>query len=96
MAVPTPAPGRKRRLLARADRAASILRAAARAFARAGYAGTSMDDIATAAGVSKLMLYRHFNSKHSRAGYWTNPRRADRTIISYQAFDTKTNFVLAY
>ena len=32
-------------------------------FARGGYASTSMDGIAAEAGVSKLMLYRHFNSK---------------------------------
>ena len=64
MAAPTPAPERKRRLLPRAARAASILRAASRTFARGGYAATSMDDIAAEAGVSKLMLYRHFNSKH--------------------------------
>src|SRR5262245_40350487 len=61
MATPTP---RKRKLLPRPERAASILRAASRTFARGGYADTSMDDIAAEAGVSKLMLYRHFNSKH--------------------------------
>ena len=64
MAAPTPAPERKRRLLPRAARAASILQAASRKFAHGGYAATSMDDIAAEAGVSKLMLYRHFNSKH--------------------------------
>jgi len=64
MVAETPAPGSKRRLLPRAARAASILRAASRTFARGGYASTSMDDIAAEAGVSKLMLYRHFNSKH--------------------------------
>jgi len=64
MAASTPASGPKRRLLPRAARAASILRAASRTFARGGYAATSMDDIAAEAGVSKLMLYRHFNSKH--------------------------------
>lgn len=64
MAVPTPAPSRKRRMLPRAARAASILQAASRTFARGGYAATSMEDIAAEAGVSKLMLYRHFNSKH--------------------------------
>jgi AcrR family transcriptional regulator len=58
------APEGKRRVLPRAERAASILRAAARRFARGGYAGTSMDEIAAEGGVSKLMLYRHFNSKH--------------------------------
>src|SRR5262249_62182147 len=61
MATPTPG---KRKLLPRAERAASILRAASRTFARGGYADTSMDDIAAEAGVSTLMLYRHFNSKH--------------------------------
>src|SRR5215467_7677409 len=58
------APAGRRRLLTREARAASIREAAARAFARGGYAATSMDDIAAEAGVSKLMLYRHFNSKH--------------------------------
>jgi AcrR family transcriptional regulator len=58
------APEGKRRVLPRAERAASILRAASRRFARGGYAGTSMDEIAAEGGVSKLMLYRHFNSKH--------------------------------
>jgi AcrR family transcriptional regulator len=53
----------KRRLLGRAERAASILAAAARAFGAAGYAGTSMDDIAAEAGVTRLILYRHFDSK---------------------------------
>lgn len=44
-------------------RAASILAAASRRFARSGYAATSMDEIAEEAGVNKLILYRHFNSK---------------------------------
>ena len=37
--------------------------AATRLFARNGYAATSVEDIATAAGVSKPMVYRHFESK---------------------------------
>lgn len=49
--------------LPRAERHATILRGAARAFARAGYAGTSMEDIATASGITKLIVYRHFDSK---------------------------------
>jgi AcrR family transcriptional regulator len=40
-----------------------ILDGAASAFAKGGYAGTSMADIATAAGVSKLLLYRDFAGK---------------------------------
>jgi len=37
--------------------------AAADLFARNGYAGTTVDDIVAAAGVSKPALYRHFASK---------------------------------
>jgi AcrR family transcriptional regulator len=51
------------RLLPRAERRSSIVAGAARAFAAAGFDGTSMEDIATSAGVTKLILYRHFESK---------------------------------
>ncbi len=62
MAPPTsPAPARQ--LLPRAERQAALLAAAATAFARAGYAATSMDDVAAEAGVSRLIVYRHFDSK---------------------------------
>ncbi len=40
-----------------------ILDGAASAFAKGGYAGTSMEEIAAAAGVSKLLLYRDFAGK---------------------------------
>jgi TetR/AcrR family transcriptional regulator len=40
-----------------------ILNAAARNFARRGYAGTSMADVAEAAGVSKATVFHHFRSK---------------------------------
>jgi AcrR family transcriptional regulator len=50
-------------LLSRTERQASILRGAAQAFARNGFAGTSMDDVAAACGVTKLILYRHFETK---------------------------------
>lgn len=52
-----------RKLLARDERHASILRGAATAFARSGFAGTSMDDVAAAVGVTRLIVYRHFESK---------------------------------
>jgi AcrR family transcriptional regulator len=55
------ATGRTR--LPRAERVQQILATAARAFARGGYAATSMDEIAAAAGVSKLLLYRDFEGK---------------------------------
>lgn len=40
-----------------------IERAATELFARQGYAATSVEQIAAAAGVTKPMLYRHFESK---------------------------------
>jgi AcrR family transcriptional regulator len=40
-----------------------ILDGAAVAFAKGGYAAASMEEIATAAGVSKLLLYRDFAGK---------------------------------
>jgi len=49
--------------LPRAARQEAILRGAARAFARTGYAATSMEDIAAASGITKLIVYRHFASK---------------------------------
>src|SRR5262245_59556557 len=40
-----------------------ILDGAAAAFAKSGYAATSMEGIAASAGVSKLLLYRDFAGK---------------------------------
>ncbi|MFF7728942.1 TetR/AcrR family transcriptional regulator [Streptomyces sp. NPDC008001] len=48
---------------ARAENRARIEAAAARLFGERGYAATTIDDIAAAAGLSKPMLYRHFDSK---------------------------------
>ena len=45
------------------ERRASILRGAAEAFARTGFAHTSMEDVANACGVTKLIIYRHFETK---------------------------------
>jgi AcrR family transcriptional regulator len=52
-----------RRLLRRDERRASILHGAAAAFAGSGFAATSMEDVAEACGVTKLIVYRHFDSK---------------------------------
>ena len=52
-----------RQLLDRAARRETILRGAADAFAQQGYAATSMEDVAAAAGITKLIVYRHFGSK---------------------------------
>jgi AcrR family transcriptional regulator len=45
------------------ERRALILREAGRLFARHGYAGTRLEDVAAAAQVTKPIVYRHFESK---------------------------------
>lgn len=57
------APAAPARRLRRAERREQILAAATQAFARAGFAATSLDDIAAEAGISRVILYRHFESK---------------------------------
>ena len=47
----------------RDERQAQVLAAAAVAFARGGFASTSMDDVAVEAGITRLIVYRHFDSK---------------------------------
>jgi AcrR family transcriptional regulator len=51
------------RRLPRAQRREQILAAATEAFARNGFAATSLDDIAGQAGIARVLLYRHFDSK---------------------------------
>src|SRR5262245_38711589 len=52
----------KRRLPA-PERRALIVEAAGRAVGARGYEGSRLDDIAAAAGVTKPIVYRHFDSK---------------------------------
>jgi len=52
-----------RQLLSRPERQARILEGAASAFVARGYAGTSMEEVAAASGITKLIVYRHFSSK---------------------------------
>jgi AcrR family transcriptional regulator len=54
---------RRTRRLPRAERRQAIVRAATDAFAAAGFAATSVAAVARAAGVTPLILYRHFDSK---------------------------------
>jgi AcrR family transcriptional regulator len=61
-AIPPSVPRATARL-PRGARRQQILETATTAFARAGYAATSLDDIAREAGVSRAILYRHFESK---------------------------------
>jgi AcrR family transcriptional regulator len=53
----------ERRRLPVAERRELIVEAAGRLFGERGYDGTRLDDIAAAAGVTKPILYRHFDSK---------------------------------
>ncbi|MFL6099325.1 MAG: TetR/AcrR family transcriptional regulator C-terminal domain-containing protein [Actinomycetales bacterium] len=46
-----------------ASKRRAIVEAATEAFLRSGYRGTSMDEIAAAAGVSKQTVYKHFADK---------------------------------
>ena len=57
-------PGRPKDL----GKRAAILDAAKQMFTRQGFEGTSMDQIAAAAGVSKLTVYSHFGDKEALFG----------------------------
>jgi AcrR family transcriptional regulator len=59
MPVKSPGPGRPKDM----DKRAAILVAAKALFISNAFAGTSMDAIAAAAGVSKLTVYSHFGDK---------------------------------
>lgn len=45
------------------ERRASIVESAGRLFGERGYDGTRLEDVAAATGVTKPILYRHFDSK---------------------------------
>jgi AcrR family transcriptional regulator len=53
----------RRRRLAPEQRRLLIVEAAGRLFGEHGYDGTRLDDVAAAAGVTKPVVYRHFDSK---------------------------------
>jgi AcrR family transcriptional regulator len=54
---------RRRVRMERSERRRTLLDAGASAFASGGYAGTSMEDVASRANVTRLIIYRHFASK---------------------------------
>ena len=51
------------RRMPRAQRREQILDAAVRAFVRTGFAATNLDDVAAEAGITRVLLYRHFDTK---------------------------------
>ncbi len=53
----------RRRRLAPQQRRQLIIDAAGRLFGERGYDGTRLDDVAAAAGITKPVLYRHFDDK---------------------------------
>ncbi|MGH2923027.1 MAG: TetR/AcrR family transcriptional regulator, partial [Solirubrobacterales bacterium] len=57
------ATAKTRRRLPVAERRALIVEAAGRLFGERGYERTRLDEIAAAAGVTKPIVYRHFDSK---------------------------------
>jgi AcrR family transcriptional regulator len=60
---PPPSSERGSARLPRHERRAQIIEAAAGAFLEAGFDGTSMDDVARRSGVSRLLVYRIFETK---------------------------------
>jgi AcrR family transcriptional regulator len=54
-----------RRRLPATERREIVFAAAGRLFGEHGYDGVTLDDVATAAGVTKPILYRHFESKRA-------------------------------
>jgi AcrR family transcriptional regulator len=57
-----------RRRLTAEERRAGILRAALAVFSARGYHASSIDDIAREAGISKALIYEHFDSKQGLYG----------------------------
>src|SRR5262245_43841816 len=51
--------------MSRDDRRAQLVGAAAAAFLAAGFDATSMESVAERAGVTRLIVYRHFESKQA-------------------------------
>jgi AcrR family transcriptional regulator len=52
-----------RRRLSAADRRSAILAAALEVFSEQGFHGASLEDVAARGGVSKALIYEHFDSK---------------------------------
>ena len=61
--TPHPQPSGPRKRLTAQERRDAILGAALEVFARRGYNGSSIDEIAQTAGISKALIYEHFPSK---------------------------------
>lgn len=67
----------------KADSRVRLLAAALEQFSERGYATVSVDDIATAAGVSRMTFYRHFRGKGDIAGtmFEQNVHKAEPQLL---------------
>ena len=72
-----------RKRLSSEERRATIVEAAGRLFGERGYDATRLDDIAAAAGVTKPIVYRHFDTK--RALYLALLERHRDDLASFAA-----------
>jgi AcrR family transcriptional regulator len=72
-----------RKRLSSEERRATIVEAAGRLFGKRGYDSTRLDDIAAAAGVTKPIVYRHFDTK--RALYLALLERHRDDLASFAA-----------
>jgi AcrR family transcriptional regulator len=86
-APPKSHPTRKR--LSAEDRRSAILDAALEVFSRRGYNGASIDEIATAAGISKALIYEHFPSKKDLHVSLLERHTQDIFVRLAQTADTK-------
>jgi AcrR family transcriptional regulator len=64
--------GQRRRRLSAEERRESILNAANLVFGQRGYDTVRIDDVASAAGISKALIYEHFRSKQELYGELMN------------------------
>jgi AcrR family transcriptional regulator len=71
-----------RRRLPVGERRALIVEAAGRLFGERGYDATRLDEIAAAAGVTKPILYRHFDSKRDLYLALLERHRADLSTFA--------------
>lgn len=76
----------------RAQRRAQLIRIATAEFGERGFNGTSMEEIASAAGITKPVLYQHFVSKEAMYVAVINAigEYLDQQISHYSDSDTRT------